>query len=218
MLQSVEERVVDLTPDKINARRELGSILRLAYSGELAAALAYRGHWRSLRDGEDRRRVRAIEEEELHHRRLLLDRLRDLNVAPSRAREVRAWIVGRALGCLCHVSGWLAPMYGAGRLESRNIREYEIAARHAWNAGLCEWADRLLAFAEVEWEHEAYFRGCVMRHRIGRRLRIWPAPPPKRSIRASFERDVARENSEPRPQSASRTSEMLSSSGETIRR
>lgn len=46
------------------ARHDLIAILRLAYSAELAARLAYRGHWKSLADSEDRGRIRQIEEEE----------------------------------------------------------------------------------------------------------------------------------------------------------
>ena len=37
----------------------LAAILRLAYSGELAAALAYRGHWKSVRDPDERESVRS---------------------------------------------------------------------------------------------------------------------------------------------------------------
>ena len=33
--------------------------------------------------------------------------------------------------------------------------------------------------AEVEWEHEKYFRSCVLRHRWAKRVSIWPEPPPK---------------------------------------
>jgi hypothetical protein len=48
-------------------------------------------------------------------------------------------------------------MYGAGKLESRNVKEYEVAARHAWACDRREWVDCLLTMAEVEWEHEAFF-------------------------------------------------------------
>ena len=44
--------------------------------------------------------------------------------------------------------------------------------------------------AEVEWDHEQYFRSRVLTHRLGVRLPMWPAPPPKSEIRASFERDA----------------------------
>jgi hypothetical protein len=64
------------------------------------------------------------------------------------------------LGLMCHISGWFAPMYGAGRLESRNIVEYETAARHALACGREDLIDCLLTMAEVEWEHEHYFRGA----------------------------------------------------------
>lgn len=179
-----------MSGDAAAATRDLIAILRLAYSGERAAALAYRGHSRSCADPDERRRIHEIEIEELHHRALVGDMLRALSAAPQRARERRAWLIGSVLGALCHVTGWLAPMYGAGKLESRNIREYEAAARHAAACGRDEWVDCLLTMAEVEWDHEAYFRAKVLSHRLGRRLPIWPAPPPRSSIRASFARDA----------------------------
>jgi demethoxyubiquinone hydroxylase (CLK1/Coq7/Cat5 family) len=175
---------------KRSAVDDLVAILRLAYSGELAAALAYRGHWKSVSDAEDRQRIRQIEEEEWRHRDLVGAMLRDLGESPGRLREVRAWLIGRTLGILCHISGWLAPMYGAGKLESRNVKEYEAAARHALACGRDEWIDCLLTMAEIEWEHEAFFRSRVLSHRVGRRLPIWPQPPPKEAIRDSFESDA----------------------------
>ena len=164
----------------------LAEILRLAYSGELAAAYAYRGHWRSVRDEATRNRIREIEDEEWHHRRLVGEMLQKLDRRPGRLREVRAFIIGRALGMLCHLAGRFLPMYGAGKLESRNIREYEAAARFAARSGHNEFVDCLLTMAEVEWEHEKYFRACVEGHRWRRRLRLWPAPAPKQAIRATF--------------------------------
>lgn len=164
-------------------RDKLIQILQLAYSGELAAAYAYRGHWHSLRNAGDRARVKAIEEEEWHHRRLVGEMLQDLGAGPRKIRELRATVVGRTLGLLCHVSGWFMPMYGAGKLESRNIVEYEIAARYARECGRDDYVDCLLTMAEVEWEHERYFRSCVLRHRWSKRFTIWPEPPPKESIR-----------------------------------
>ncbi|HEX8130494.1 MAG TPA: demethoxyubiquinone hydroxylase family protein [Pyrinomonadaceae bacterium] len=165
---------------------ELIKILRLAYSGELAAAYAYRGHWHSVKDEATRTRIREIEEEEWHHRRLVGRMLEQLGAKPSRARERRAVVIGRALGAMCHVAGWFLPMYGAGKLESRNINEYETAARHASRSGRAEFVDCLLAMAEVEWEHEKYFRACVANHRLGAWVPPWPRPAPKESIRAAY--------------------------------
>ena len=177
------------TTERTGAERSLGEILQLAYSGELAAAYAYRGHWRSSTDPGERARIREIEEEEWHHRRLVGGMLQTLGLAPSRLRELRAASIGRVLGVLCHVAGRLAPLYGAGRLESRNIHEYEAAARYAVACGRDEWLDCLITMAEVEWDHEQYFRGLVETHWLGRRLALWPRPAPRESIRAAFPTD-----------------------------
>jgi rubrerythrin len=167
-------------------RARLVALLQLAYSGELAAAYAYRGHWRSVSCPEERARIREIEEEEWHHRTLIGHILKDLGSSPSRIAEVRSFIIGRSLGALCHVSGWFMPMYGAGRLESHNIREYEDAARLAEASGQKKLIDCLLGMAEVEWEHEAYFRKKVMSHPLASYVPIWPAPPEKGTIRGRY--------------------------------
>lgn len=163
--------------------------MQLAYSAERAAAYAYRGHWHSLSDPSERARVEQIENEEWHHRTLVGEILNELGAEASRRREARAFLLGRVLGFLCHVTGYLAPMYGAGRLESRNIREYETAARLARDSGYDKFVDCLLTMAEVEWEHENYFRSQVSLHYLGRRLSLWPAPPPKETIRQAFVRE-----------------------------
>jgi len=174
--------------DQSTPKAKLINILQLAYSGELAAGYAYRGHCHSLSDGDDRARVKQIEEEEWQHRKLVGEMLRELGAGPNKRRELRATLVGRTLGLLCHVTGWFAPMYGAGRLESRNIVEYETAARHALACDREDLIDCLLTMAEVEWEHEHYFRTCVLRHRWSKRVSIWPEPPPKETIRRSLEK------------------------------
>lgn len=171
--------------------RELIDILRLAYSGELAAAYAYRGHWHSVRDEETRASIRKIEQDEWHHRRLVGVMLSRVGEKPGILRETRAFLVGQTLRIFCHVFGRLAPMYAAGRLESRNIREYETAARLAVACDHSEFADCLLTMAEVEWDHEQYFRSVVLQHRWAARLPMWPAPPPREEIRRSFARELS---------------------------
>ena len=173
-------------PMNSEAKLRFIEILQQAYSGERAAAYAYRGHWHSLRDPDDRSRVRTIEEEEWHHRRLVGEMLRQLGARPNALREVRALLVGRTLGLLCHVSGWFAPMYAAGRLESSNIREYEEAARRAKDCDRDDFLPCLLAMAVVEWEHERYFRSKVLSHPWARYIPLWEAPPPKERIRAAY--------------------------------
>jgi rubrerythrin len=169
--------------------RNLIGLLQLAYSAERAAAYAYRGHWHSVVSENERSRIKQIEDEEWHHRALVGEMLESMGAQPDRQREIRSLVIGRVLGVLCHVMGWLAPMYGAGRLESRNVSEYETAARYARDCRREDFIDCLLAMAEVEWEHEKYFRSRVLIHPLGRRLSLWPAPAPKEMIRASFARE-----------------------------
>jgi rubrerythrin len=145
-------------------------------------------------DPNERRRIQEIENEEWHHRQLVGEMLQSLNAKPNETRERRASFIGRSLGFICHLSGWLAPMYGAGRLESRNIREYETAARFAQDCGRDDLIDCLLQMAETEWEHENYFRSRVLLHSLGRRLSLWPSPPPKDSIRRQFRQTLFNKN------------------------
>src|SRR2546423_13838197 len=174
-----------MVPD--DSRDKLIALLQLAYSGERAAAYAYRGHWHSVNDQDERDSIRGVEEDEWRHRQLVGQMLARLGAEPNRRREIRATIIGRTLGLLCHLSGWLLPMYGAGKLESRNVKEYETAARYARDCDCITLIDCLLEMAEVEWDHELYFRSRVLSHRLGRRLSLWPPPPPKETIRLSYE-------------------------------
>ena len=172
-------------------RANLIALLQLAFSGEKAAGYAYRGHWKSVSKPEERERIAVIEEEEWHHRSLVGEMLAALGSGPDPVREFRAGIIGKTLGFLCHLSGWFCPMYGAGKLESRNIREYESAARFALGSGQDQYVDCLLTMAEVEWEHEHYFRSRVLSHWLSRCIPVWPEPPPKASIRTSFKEVAA---------------------------
>ncbi|MCC6572328.1 MAG: ferritin-like domain-containing protein [Planctomycetes bacterium] len=175
--------------EKALALQKLIHQLQLAYSGERAAALAYRGHWRSLRDVETRDRIRQIEEEEWHHRALVGRMLKELGKKPRLFRELRAFLIGRVLGLLCHVSGRFLPMYGAGKLERKNVKEYEVAARHAVDSGHPEYVDCLLLMAEVEWDHEKFFRAQVEGHSWLSMFPLWPPLPPKEQIRTPLSSD-----------------------------
>lgn len=94
--------------------------------------------------------------------------------------------VGKSISWFCQIGGWFFPMYGAARLEAQNIREYEVAARLAHVAGLEAMCEPLLEMAEVEWDHEQYFRTKAMQHVLWRVMPKWPLPPPRAEIRQSF--------------------------------
>ncbi len=58
-----------VTLDRDSAHIALVAVLKNAHAGELGAARAYRGHWRSLRDALEVVEIQQIESEELEHRR-----------------------------------------------------------------------------------------------------------------------------------------------------
>lgn len=171
------------------ARRRLVRLLQGAYSGELAAALAYNGHWRSVRDPEERSRIQEIEAEELLHRAEVGRMLDELGAGPSPLRELFFAGLGRVIWLACFVTGWLAPMWGAGRLERGNVYEYVTAAEYAAAADLPHLCDGLLEMAEVEHDHEAYFRGRVLAHRLASWVPLWAPLPPRERIREDFYAD-----------------------------
>ena len=147
-------------------RQKLIRILQDAYSGEIAAAYAYRGHWKSLKDSPEKEQIKLIEAQEWDHRRRVGEWLEKLGAKPRRAREKVFWTIGRTLGLTCHLSGWFMPMYFAGRLESQNSVEYEDAAVFAKELGMHDCVEDLLDMARVEVEHELFFRQVITGHRM----------------------------------------------------
>ena len=170
----------------IEARRNLIALLQLAHSGELAAAHAYTGHAKSVRDPEERRRIEEIKAEELDHRARVRAMLDVLGVLPEPERERKMRRIGKLIGAFCRVGGWFGPMYGAARLERKNIGEYERAAGFAIGAGHSEFVDDLIDMSEVEWEHERYFREKAAGHWLWKVFPQWDRPPPKATIRAGI--------------------------------
>ncbi|MFT3744230.1 MAG: ferritin-like domain-containing protein [Pyrinomonadaceae bacterium] len=148
------------------ARENLIRILQNAYSGECAAAYAYRGHWKSLKESSEKTRIKEIEAEEWDHRRRVGEWLEKLDAKPRPAREKIFWTIGRTLGATCFLSGWFMPMYFAGRLESQNSVEYEEAAKFATELGMDDCVADLLDMARVEVEHEEFFHSVIAGHRL----------------------------------------------------
>lgn len=158
------------------------AVLQAAYSGELAAAHAYRGHWRSLwrsHRADARAEIRRIEEEEWHHRRMVGEILTELGSGAERWREVLMWSIGRFFGSLCFVGGWFGPVYAAGRLEAANVGQYEQASHHAARAGLDSYLPQLAEMVATEDRHERYFGSLIVDHRLlplASRLLGWRPP------------------------------------------
>lgn len=152
----------------VEHERALVAILQAAHAGELAAAYAYRGHWRS-RMGERRRierdEIRRIEEAEWHHRQLVAGLLDQFGSGPQRWREVLMGTIGRFFGALCFVGGRFMPMYAAGRLEAMNVDQYVQAGAHARAAGHEASGELLDAMVIEEARHEDWFSDQVRGHR-----------------------------------------------------
>jgi demethoxyubiquinone hydroxylase (CLK1/Coq7/Cat5 family) len=167
--------------DEEPIRSRLVRILQDAHAGELAAALAYRGHWRSLRSEAERREVHRIEDAEWHHREQVRVMLGELGSAPRRRRELAMGFLGRFFGALCFVGGWFGPMYAAGRLEAQNVGQYAVAREAALALGLDTFIDRLEAMVVEEDRHERWFGDRVRDHwmlRPAQRLFGWMPPAP----------------------------------------
>jgi demethoxyubiquinone hydroxylase (CLK1/Coq7/Cat5 family) len=167
--------------DPASLRRTLVRLLQDAHAGELAAAHAYRGHWRSLRRADERAEVRRIEEAEWHHRGLVAAMLDGLGARPRRARELGMWSTGRFFGVLCFLPGWFGPMYAAGRLEGMNVDQYSRARDLAAALRLDTWAAELEEMRVEEDRHEQWFGDRVRGHWLLRPARFvlgWSPPDP----------------------------------------
>ena len=138
-------------------RRRLVRLLQLAYSGEKAAALAYQGHSRSVRDSGEKAMIRKIENDEWVHREKVGRLLEKMGAVPLKVRELRASVVGHTLSFFCGLAGRFMPMFLAGKLETKNVCEYEKAAGFAAELGLMDFLPDLQEMAAVEVEHEKYF-------------------------------------------------------------
>jgi rubrerythrin len=150
--------------DEEDARRRLIGMLRSAYSGELAAALAYRAHRKAVSNAGERAALAKIEAEEWTHRREVGMLLQRLGERPQRLREMVMRVIGCSAGVSCYLGSWILPMYFAGRLEHANIREYEDGAEYARALRLPDFARALLEMSAVECEHEAFFLRTVAAH------------------------------------------------------
>lgn len=177
-----------------DSKAKLIRLLQDAHAGERAAAFAYRGHSQSVK-GQEALEIAKIEKEEWAHREELANMLQQLGAGPRPGRELLMILVGLTILVLCRLGGWLNvfnfgwyfSMYGAGKLERGNIVEYEIAARYAAEAGYPQFIECLLAMAEVEWDHELYFRSKCLESKWIKYLPPWSPPPPRETIQSGFE-------------------------------
>lgn len=176
------QRLPEIQMDPATARRQLIRLLQDAHAGEWAAALAYEGHAISVPEP-FKSEIRKIQSEELDHRRRLFALLSELGQSPRASREFLMTVIGHFISTFCRIGGFLIPMYGAGKLERGNIVEYEVAARLSLLAGVPQFVEDLIEFAEIEWDHEQYFRRQTLSHWAMKWLPMWPATASRALIR-----------------------------------
>ena len=157
-------------------RARLVRLLQMAYSSEMAAALAYQGHSRSVRDPWQKTSLREIEGEEWIHRRIAGELLEQLQASPRAWREALFGGIGRALRFLCPFSGWFLPMFVAGLIERINVQQYVAMASDASALGLRAMAETLGEMADVERRHAAFFAEVLRQRRQSQRRRPLAAP------------------------------------------
>ena len=189
-MKNFEQKLAKLagSPPSIYERK-LVQLLQMAHAGERAAASAYWGHYNSLfvTSKKEKQEIRDIYLSELHHRERLGDILSELGYAPTVLRECMMHTIGFVIGFLCLFGGWFIPMYGAARLESNNMLEYEAAALLAFLSGHEKFCSELLEFGEVEWDHELYFREKSNSHWASRFFPKLTEPAPRETIRTQFD-------------------------------
>jgi hypothetical protein len=144
----------------------LVKLLQRAYSGEKAAAFAYIGHARSLREPAAKAAVRQIERDEWNHRENLRGLMERYDVPASRWLEVKLHVIGRIISASCHVIGRFMPFFFAGKLESGNVCEYFVMMRQFHSLGIHEHDAMLYEMGMKEKEHEVYFLEQIKASRL----------------------------------------------------
>ena len=153
------------TPPTID-HPKLVTLLQMAYSAEKAAAFAYIGHAGSVKNPDEKRAITQIENDEWHHREVVLSIMQQYGIQPSRYNEIKYHLIGKMLSMSCYVIGWFMPYFFAGRLESGNVCEYFVMMRYFNDLGITAHDDDLYEMGIKEKEHEVYFQKSLENNRL----------------------------------------------------
>jgi len=135
----------------------LVDLLQMAYSAEKAAAFAYIGHAKSVKNTDEKKAIKQIEIDEWNHRAEVLSIMELHGIKPSMYYEVKFHIIGRIISASCYLIGWFMPFYFAGRLESGNVCEYFRMKSFFNEIGITQHDKILYEMGIKEKEHEVYF-------------------------------------------------------------
>jgi len=149
----------------IPLQAELKDLLQLAYSAERAASFAYQGHAGAVKEPEDKKRIKEIEDDEWIHRADVLKIMQEYEIPISTWYEIKYFIIGKIICYSCYVIGWFMPMYFAGRLESGNVNEYFIMKDYFNQLNITKHDAILAEMGMKEKEHEVYFLSKIKTHK-----------------------------------------------------
>ena len=144
----------------------LTDLLQMAYSAEKAAAFAYIGHAGAVKNPDEKRAIKQIEDDEWNHRKEVLQLMQQYDVPVSKYYEVRFHVIGRLISASCYVIGWFMPFYFAGRLESGNVCEYFRMKQYFNSLGITEHDQLLYDMGMKEKEHEVYFLAQIKNNKL----------------------------------------------------
>ena len=144
----------------------LTDLLQMAYSAEKAAAFAYIGHAGAVKNTDEKRAIKQIEDDEWNHRKEVLQLMQQYDVPVSKYYEVRFHVIGKLISASCYVIGWFMPFYFAGRLESGNVCEYFRMKQYFNSLGITEHDQLLYDMGMKEKEHEVYFLAQIKNNKL----------------------------------------------------
>jgi rubrerythrin len=140
---------------------KLTKLLQTAYSAEKAASFAYIGHANSLKDPEQKKAIKQIEDDEWGHRAEVLKIMQRYAIPVSNWYEIKFHIIGKVIAASCYVIGKFMPYYFAGSLESGNVCEYFIMMKYFRSLGITDHDEILYEMDIKEKEHEVFFLNAV---------------------------------------------------------
>jgi rubrerythrin len=146
--------------------KELIKLLQMAYSAEKAAAFAYIGHAGAVKNIDEKKAIKQIEDDEWGHRKEVLGIMNQYNIPVSKFYEFRFHVIGKIISGSCYVIGWFMPFYFAGRLESGNVCEYFRMKQFFNSLGIKEHDKILYEMGIKEKEHEVYFLEQIKNNRL----------------------------------------------------
>ena len=147
-------------------KKKFIELMQAAYSGEMAAALAYGGHWRILKSSSEIEAVKQIEIDEWNHRKRVGEILTEMNAKPSWIREKIFFAIGTSIALICRVCGYFCAAYFAGILENGNVNEYNLAHKYASELGFDHLLEDFLEMQKTELEHEIILYRMIKTHRF----------------------------------------------------